>query len=103
VTGGLAVTKRNFTQFFFDPAGASFAETASFSKTQAGWTIGGGYEYALGSNWTAKAEYLFADFAGASAAEPISDNRFGTVAAFSNSLSHLDVHIVRAGFNYQFH
>jgi outer membrane immunogenic protein len=31
------------------------------SETKVGWTAGAGLEFALASNWTAKAEYLFVD------------------------------------------
>ncbi|MCH4538747.1 outer membrane protein [Ochrobactrum sp. A-1] len=33
----------------------------SSSKTRAGWTIGGGAEYAITNNWTLKSEYLYTD------------------------------------------
>src|SRR5262249_2688253 len=32
-----------------------------FSDTKTGWTVGGGLEYRLAGNWTAKAEYLYMD------------------------------------------
>jgi outer membrane immunogenic protein len=38
------------------------------TTTKTGWTWGGGVEAALGGNWTAKAEYLYIDFGGTSAA-----------------------------------
>jgi outer membrane immunogenic protein len=59
-TGGLAVTKVNANWLFVDV----FADTeaASMSKTKAGWTIGGGAEYALLNGWSLKAEYLHLDF-----------------------------------------
>lgn len=99
VTGGLAVTKRNFTESFFDPGGGGVTETAAFSKTQAGWTVGAGYEYALAKNWTIKGEYLFASFGGDTAAGLV--NHAGT-ATFNNSVSNLNVQILRAGLNYKF-
>ena len=33
--------------------------TGSSSRIVAGWAAGGGFEYALGANWSAKVEYLF--------------------------------------------
>jgi outer membrane immunogenic protein len=51
ITGGLAV-------------GDIQAATPGFpgaSTTNAGWTVGGGLEYALPGNWSAKAEYLHVD------------------------------------------
>jgi outer membrane immunogenic protein len=35
---------------------------ATDSKVEAGWTAGAGIEYAFADMWTAKIEYLFADF-----------------------------------------
>lgn len=32
---------------------------ASTNKTEATWTVGGGLEYALGSNWSIKGEYMY--------------------------------------------
>jgi outer membrane immunogenic protein len=37
----------------------------SASRIQAGWTVGGGIETALGGNWFARAEYRYADFGAA--------------------------------------
>ena len=31
------------------------------TKTQAGWTVGAGVEWAFANNWTAKLEYLYVD------------------------------------------
>jgi outer membrane immunogenic protein len=84
VTGGLAVGDiRAATPGF---AGAT--------DTNAGWTVGGGLEFALPGNWSAKAEYLHVDLGrfncGANCA----------VAATDNVSMHDD--IIRAGVNYRF-
>jgi outer membrane immunogenic protein len=84
VTGGLA-------------AGDIRATTPGFagaSNTNAGWTVGGGLEFALPGNWSAKAEYLHVDL-----------GRFNCgancgVATTDNVSMHDD--IVRAGINYRF-
>lgn len=59
-TGGVAVTEVNANWSFLDV----FADTeaASMSRTRAGWTVGGGVEYAMFSGWSVKAEYLHLDF-----------------------------------------
>lgn len=64
----------------------------------AGWTIGGGLEHAISERWTAKAEYLYADFGEA---------KFTTVSTmFANqNIKHsvdLNMHIGRLGVNYKF-
>jgi outer membrane immunogenic protein len=63
------------------------------SKSEWGWTAGGGLEYAFGANWSVKAEYLFVDLGSfdcdiACGATP--DN-----VSFKSS-------IVRAGINLRF-
>jgi len=81
--------------------GAAFgdirASTPGFvgnSATNVGWTIGGGVEFALAGNWTAKAEYLYVDLGnfncGLSCGVATTDNvQFTT-------------NIVRGGINYRF-
>jgi len=39
----------------------------SFQNTQIGWTAGGGVEYAIASNWSVRAEYLYVNLGSASA------------------------------------
>src|SRR5213075_335042 len=39
-----------------------FAEHILASQTRAGWTVGGGVEWAFWQNWSAKVEYDFYDF-----------------------------------------
>jgi outer membrane immunogenic protein len=64
------------------------------SKTQVGWTVGAGVEYALYSAWSVKLEYLYADLGkfdcSTCSAGPGTDN-----VTFKTN-------IVRAGVNYRF-
>ena len=39
-----------------------FPEQETASETRTGWTVGGGIEWALWNNWSAKAEYNYYDF-----------------------------------------
>ncbi len=84
VTGGLAVGNIRATVPGF----------AGIDQTNAGWTAGGGLEYALSNNWTVKAEYLFVD---------LRKDRCDTACGLSlgNDVS-LTSNVVRAGFNYRF-
>ena len=62
------------------------------SKTLAGWTIGGGLEYAYAAKWTLRAEYLFMDFESFT-----TTNLEGDPPARHS----IDAHSVRLGLNYQ--
>jgi opacity protein-like surface antigen len=71
--------------------------------TEAGWTAGGGIEYAVTDNWTAKVEYLYANFQSATCnasacAAPLA------VPAMAIAPATVSFHenIVRAGVNYKF-
>jgi outer membrane immunogenic protein len=64
--------------------------------SETGWTAGGGIEYALTDNWTAKIEYLYASFQSATCN---SSSCSGGLAPASVGF-HEDV--VRAGVNYKF-
>jgi outer membrane immunogenic protein len=97
-TGGLAVAHYEFSQILtFIPPSTNGGTT---SGTKAGWTIGGGFEYALGEAWSLKAEYFYADFGKLSfrANNSVFTN-------LDNNLTHtssLTENIVRVGVNYRF-
>jgi outer membrane immunogenic protein len=84
VTGGLAIGDIKAAAPGF--AGASQAE--------AGWTVGGGVEFALTNNWTAKAEYLHVDLGNFNCG-------FSCGATATNNVSSRE-NVVRAGLNYKF-
>jgi outer membrane immunogenic protein len=74
--------------------------------SEAGWTAGGGVEYAFTDNWTAKFEYLYASFQSAtcnagsySAGNAALAGGFPGVAPATVSFHE---NIVRAGVNYKF-
>ncbi len=74
--------------------------SASTDSTQFGWTAGGGVEFALTENITAKAEYLFVDLSNGSlscAAGACNGN-----ATAINVPVQFDASIVRAGLNFKF-
>lgn len=93
VTGGLALAELQAHQHFsWDPM------TASSSRVRTGWTVGGGYEFALVPNWTTKIEYLYSRFT-----EDYSGgvSFFAASATFNNS-ADFDIHVVRVGLSYKF-
>jgi len=57
-----------------------------------GYTVGGGVEYAFSQRFTAKAEYLYADFG---------DERTAVLGGF-NASTDFNLHLVRIGLNYKF-
>ena len=83
VTGGLAAGDIK----------ASGPGLAGASSTNAGWTVGGGIEFAIAGHWTAKAEYLYADLGnfscGASCGAPTQNVSW-------------KANIFRGGVNYRF-
>jgi outer membrane immunogenic protein len=85
---------------------SSFASFGSISTWRAGWTVGGGLEWAFAHNWSAKAEYLYYDLGTVSyALSPSTAILTGTttVAFVNTSLSstRFNGNIVRAGINYK--
>jgi len=73
---------------------------ATFRHTNGGWTLGGGVEKALGANWTAKLEYLYADLGTVTDAfaYPIPPSGAETETVHQRVTDHL----VRLGVNYRF-
>jgi outer membrane immunogenic protein len=70
--------------------------------TEAGWTAGAGVEYAMTDNWTAKVEYLYADFEKATC--NTSSCSVGNLFVPGVAPASVSFHenIVRAGVNYKF-
>jgi outer membrane immunogenic protein len=86
VTGGLAVGDIKATAPGF----------AGVDKTNAGWTVGGGLEFAISGPWTVKAEYLHVDLGKADCSVAC-----GFLLPGSNNVS-LTTNVVRGGINYRF-
>ncbi len=89
-TGGLAYGEIQAGQISCStPVAGAIASCGT--KWQTGWTLGGGLEAYLAPRWSAKLEYLYADFG-----NPTMYTVFIPVAATEK------VSIVRAGVNYHF-
>jgi outer membrane immunogenic protein len=108
VTGGLAfgevetdVTVNTTTTTAFTgqaPIATTLASaTASANTTRAGWTVGGGAEFAISGPWTAKVEYLHIDL-GTITNTAAGLGAFAPLAASSRVTDD----IVRVGLNYRF-
>ena len=67
--------------------------SASETKFHTGWTIGGGLEYMFVPNWSAKVEYMYADFGSETYAAGLVPGGIG----LSKKL-----HTIKGGINYHF-
>ena len=83
ITGGAA----------FGDIKASGPGLTGTDTTNAGWTLGGGIEFAIAGHWTAKAEYLYVDLGSVSCGAACG-------AAVQNVNWHAN--IGRVGLNYRF-
>jgi outer membrane immunogenic protein len=83
-TGGLAIGNIRTTT----------PNLTGIDQTNAGWTIGGGVEFALAGNWTAKVEYLYVDLGNAGCGI--------NCGLPANSNVSFTANIVRGGINYRF-
>ena len=97
VTGGAAWAKIDTSEFL---VGAQTATGVQQSDTRTGWTLGAGYEYALGYGWSIKGEYLYVKF---DDYQTFNIPTFGgtglNIAPRNNKLND---NIFRAGMNYKF-
>ena len=96
VTGGAAWAKIDTSEFLVgNQTGTGHQE----SNTRTGWTLGAGYEYALGYGWSIKGEYLYVKFDDYTTfTQPPFGGAGGNIAPRSNKLYD---NIFRAGMNYK--
>jgi outer membrane immunogenic protein len=92
----------------------TFASSGGLSETRTGWTAGGGFEWMMAANWSAKVEYLYYDLGSAaysagSASAVVVPGGDGAIAvgttAFtiaSQASTRFNGNIVRVGLNYHF-
>jgi outer membrane immunogenic protein len=85
-TGGLALADIHDT--FTTPA---FSD--SFWHFRAGWTVGGGVEYAVTNNWSVRAEYRYSDFGSY-------NDVLGPGGQFVHQ--HVVENLAQVGFSYKF-
>jgi outer membrane immunogenic protein len=77
------------------PGGALLASFAD--ETRWGWMVGGGIEWGITENWSAKIEYNFMDFR-----EDTFRFRTPAGAFFADARIDQQMHVVKAGINYRF-
>jgi outer membrane immunogenic protein len=87
-TGGLAAADVEF--------GAVMATTESDDQWVTGWTAGGGLEHAFSQSLSGRIEYLYVDLADSDYTMTSGGNTFDATQSFN------DIHMVRAGLNYNF-
>lgn len=93
VTGGFAFADVTSSAVATDGANSV---ALSGSGTETGYTIGGGLEYMLSPNWTAKAEYLYVDL-GEQKLTGVGSDGLGY-----SGTNDIDFQTVRFGLNYKF-
>jgi outer membrane immunogenic protein len=104
-TGGLAYGRVSHQYNYDTPNISNANQIFATSNNAVGWTIGGGAEYALGRNWSVKAEYLYVHLGTTglnlsglpTAANGGNPSAGTTILNFNNNLN-----IVRLGANYRF-
>jgi outer membrane immunogenic protein len=93
VTGGYAYAAVDTTA---TATAGVLAATFNSHDVRSGWTVGGGIEVGLASNWSVKAEYLYVDLGSVRTTW-----NFATIPAITND-SRVTMNVVRAGLNYRF-
>jgi len=99
--GGVAFADQDYN--WVVTKGSKDLATAKFSDTRTGWIVGGGAEWKLGHNWSAKLEYNYMDFG----TETLN---VATSVCLNGQCSKKDVrvdidehmHVVKLGINYRF-
>jgi len=76
--------------------------TGASSRTAAGWTAGGGLEFAVWRNLSLKAEYLYVGLPGRSVTVTAINGAGAIPASFSANFGRSDFQLARLGLNYRF-
>lgn len=100
-TMGNGAIFRGFPEAFINCPGFGGCVAGSNSRTFAGWTLGAGFEYALWSNVSLKAEYLYVKLPGETVLMTVVPPSSGN-ALVSAVFDEKAFQVVRAGVNYKF-
>jgi outer membrane immunogenic protein len=102
-TGGLAYGDVDYRgNALFIIGGGVYTESAAREETNAGWTAGGGLEFAVARHWTIKAEYLYYDLGDQSATGGQVLNGVATPPFGVHYNWDTTGNIARAGLNFKF-
>ncbi len=102
LTAGLAVTKIDVSQTFYDNFSATVNSSGSDTKTKLGWSAGFGGEYALDGNWFLSARYLYTNFGDSSSIGSVTNAGFPGQTSFITSGGDFDTHSAHIGLTYRF-
>ena len=81
---------------------ANFSNDPVTTSTATGWAGGAGVEFALGPNWSAKAEYLFVDLGNGSCTTDCAIQNPNGPPLIPSVAVKFNESLVRAGLNYKF-
>lgn len=105
-TGGVAFGGAKASTVVTIPTGCfgnALCSAGSASDTLAGWTIGGGFEHAVGPRWTIRLEYLYFDLGSLSYnVLPTEPPFLGCGCVGMQSRASFDGHILRGAVNLRF-
>jgi outer membrane immunogenic protein len=102
--GGGAWVRDHYTDsYFFPDHYGSFVVGYSASETRSGWTVGGGVEYAVDANWSAKIQYNYMDFGTrrVTISAPGGDPAGDCPCQYDENIEQ-KIHTVKFGLNYRF-
>ena len=85
-----------------DFASSSSSFGGSFRQTLAGWTIGGGVEWAFAPNWSVFAEFQHYDFKGKGVSSFVTSNTGFGPASGTLDVTKERIETVKLGINYRF-
>ena len=100
--GGAWIRDHYHDSYFFPDRYGDFVVGYSASETRWGWTVGGGIEYAIDANWSAKVQYNYMDFGtkrltfNAPGGDPAGD----CPCSYTEDISQR-IHTVKVGLNYR--
>lgn len=94
-TGGMAMSNVQLKTTYSDTRSPPNVIVAKEDSTKTGWTLGFGGAYALNTNWSLKAEYLYTDLGRLHAT---SSNGFATITTEAQARAN----IFRLGVDYRF-